>query len=116
MHRCKLRVFDNLVGMGARGLLGQACFAETLGQQLRVGLPAPGDPRRYCKAGIDLKQTRRRLTGLCITSEMGESRRDTAVSPRIAGVLTLGFLPCDDGLVKATKLNKGIPHPGERCV
>jgi hypothetical protein len=41
---------------------------------------------------------------------MGESGRETAVSSRKEGVLTLGFLPCDDGLVKATKLNKGIPN------
>ena len=31
-------------------------------------------------------------------------------------VLTLGFLPCNDGLVKATKLDKGKSHPGKRCV
>jgi len=64
-------------------------------------LPAASDPRGYCKVGIDLEQTRRRLTGLCITSEMGESGRETAVSWRIGGVLTLGFLPSDDSLVKA---------------
>jgi hypothetical protein len=72
-------------------------------------LAAPGDPRGYCKAGIDLKQTCRRLTRFRITSEMHESGRETAVNWHIAGVLTLGFLPCDDGLVKATKLNKGYP-------
>jgi hypothetical protein len=54
--------------------------------------------------------------GLSVTSEMGESGRETAVSSRKDGVLTLGFLPCDDGLVKATELNKGIPHPDKRKV
>ena len=28
--------------------------------------------------------------------------------------MTKGFLPCDDGLVKATKLNKGLPNPSKR--
>src|SRR5438045_3126051 len=37
---------------------------------------------------------------------MGESGRETAVSWRIGGVLTLGFLPYDDGLVKATRVKK----------
>jgi hypothetical protein len=27
-----------------------------------------------------------------------------------------GFLRCDDGLVKATKLNKGLRHPSKRYV
>jgi hypothetical protein len=68
-------------------------------------LPAPSDPRRYGEGGIDLKQTRRHLSGLSISSEMGESGRETAVSYRKGGVLTQGFLPCDDGFAKATKLN-----------
>ncbi len=72
--------------------------------------------RRYCKGGIDLKHTRRRLTRLIVTSEMGESGRQTAVSCRKGGVQTLGFLPGDDGLVKAAKLNKGKPNPGKRPV
>src|SRR5262249_3080269 len=71
---------------------------------------APGDPRRNCEAGIEFKHTRCCLTCLRITSEMGESGRETAVSPRIGGILTNGLLPCDDGLVKATKLNQGLPH------
>ena len=58
----------------------------------------------------------RRLTGLSVASEMGESGRKAAVYSRMGGVLTQGFLPCDDGLVKATKLNKGKCHPGKRCV
>jgi hypothetical protein len=41
---------------------------------------------------------------LSITPEMGERGRETPVSCPIGGVLTLGFLPCDDGLAKATKL------------
>src|SRR5262245_24003735 len=92
---------------GAPGSFGQPCFAKALNQQLRVCLPAASDPRRYRKGGIGLKHTRRRLTGLGITSEMGESGRETTVSCRIRGVLTLGFLPGDDSLVKATKLSKG---------
>jgi hypothetical protein len=47
---------------------------------------------------------------------MGERGRETAVSWRIGGVPTLDFLPCDDGLVKATKLDKGKPYPGERSM
>jgi hypothetical protein len=47
---------------------------------------------------------------------MGESGRETAVRSRKDGVLMLGFLPSADGLVKATKLNKGIPHPNKRKV
>src|SRR5215475_7490917 len=90
-------------------LLGQPRLPKTLNQQLRVCLSAPGDPRRYCEGSINLKQTRRRLTSLSITSEMGECSRETAVSCRKGGVLTLRFLPRDDGLVKATKVNKGIP-------
>ena len=49
-------------------------------------------------------------------SEMGECGRETAVSCRIGGALTLSFLPCDDGLVKTAKLNKGIPNPSKRHV
>jgi hypothetical protein len=45
---------------------------------------------------------------------MGESGGETAVSSRKEGLLTLGFLPCGDGLVKATKLNKGMPNPDKR--
>jgi hypothetical protein len=47
---------------------------------------------------------------------MGESGRETAVNHRKGGVLTLGFLHCNDGLVKATKLNQGQPHPNKRLV
>ena len=57
-----------------------------------------------------------RLTGLCVTSEIGASRSETAVSWRKEGVLTLRFLPRDDGLVKATKLNQGIPYPRKRPI
>jgi len=89
---------------------------KALNQHLRVCLPAPSDPRRDCKGGIDLKQTRRCRTGLSITSEMGESGRETAVSWRKGEVLTLGFPPSDDGLVKATKLNQGRPYPSKRMV
>jgi hypothetical protein len=63
MHRSKEGVlFDHLAGAGVcAGSFGQPSFAEPLGQQLRVRSPAPGDPRGYCKARIDLKQTRHRL-------------------------------------------------------
>ena len=40
--------------------------------------------------------------------------RDGRKLTRIGGVMTKGFLPCDDGLVKATKLNQGLPHPNKR--
>src|SRR6266705_3956853 len=61
------------------GSFGQPRFPKTLSQQLRVGLPTPGDPRRYCKGGIKLKHTRRSLMCLSIASEMGEGGRETAV-------------------------------------
>src|SRR5262245_6082853 len=101
---------------GALGLFGQPRFPKALDHQFRVRLPAPGDPLRYCKGGIELKQTRHRLTRLSIASEMAQSGRETAVSHPIGGVLTKGLLRCDDGLVKARKLNKGIPHPNKNPV
>ena len=48
---------------------------------------------------------------LGVTSKMGKSGRETAVSWGKGPVLTEGILGCGDGLVKATKLNKGHPHP-----
>jgi hypothetical protein len=45
----------------------------------------PSDPRGYRKAGIDLKQMRRRLTDLSVTSEMSKSGGETAVSYRMPG-------------------------------
>jgi hypothetical protein len=45
---------------------------------------------------------------------MGESGRETAVSLPKGGFLALGFLACDDGLVKATKLDQGCAHPEKR--
>src|SRR5262249_53905532 len=83
------------------GLFGQSRFPKALRHQLRLCLPAPSDPRGHRKGGIELEQTRRRLTRLSVTSEMGESGRETAVSSRKGGVLSFGFLPCDDGLIKA---------------
>jgi len=79
----------------AEASFGQPRFAETFHHQFRLRLPAPGDPLRYTNGGIELKQTRHRLTRLSIASEMGESGRETAVSCRIGGVLTLGFLRCN---------------------
>ena len=79
--------FDHLVGAGTPGSFGQPRLPKSLNQQLRICLrrPAPSDPRRDCKCGIDLKHTRRRLPRLSVTSEMGESGRETAVSSRIGG-------------------------------
>src|SRR6516162_6758919 len=99
---------------GTRGSFGQPCFPKTLNHQFRVRLPAPRDERRYCKGRIGLKHTSRRLTRLSVTSEMGESGRETGVSHEIGGVLSKDLLPCDDGVVKATKLNQGIAH-SKKC-
>ena len=107
--------FDHLVAAGA-SYSGNPAFRRPSITSFAFDCPPRAIHRRYCKGGIDLKQTRRRLTRLSVASEMGESGRETAVSWRIGGVLTLGFLPCDDGLVKATKLNKGHPHPSKRPV
>jgi hypothetical protein len=103
-------LFDHLVEAGAPCSFGQPRLPKPLNQQLRVCLSAPTHPRGYCEGGIDLKHTRRRLAGLGIASEMSESGRETVVSSRMEGVLTKGFLRCDNGLVKAMKLNKGHPH------
>jgi hypothetical protein len=46
---------------------------------------------------------------------MGEGGREALVS-RHMEALTKGFLPYDDRLVKATKLNKGRPNAGKRRV
>jgi hypothetical protein len=54
---------------------------------------------------------RRRLPRFGVTSEMGESGCETAVRYLKSGVQMLGFLPGDDGLAKATKLNQGKPYP-----
>ena len=43
---------------------GQPRLPKILNIQLRVCLAAPSDPPRYCKGGIDLKQTCRRLMRL----------------------------------------------------
>ena len=72
--------------------------------------------RRYCKGGIDLKHTRRRVVRPSVTSEMGEGGREEAVSCQIGEVLTKGFLQYDDGLVKAAKLDKGLPNASIRHV
>jgi hypothetical protein len=116
MRRGKSRPIDQPVDADEHNSFGQPRFPQSLNLQLRVGLAAPGDPRGNCKVGIDLKQMRRCLTGLRVTSEMGEGGRETAISRRIGEVLTLGFLTRDDGLVKATKLNKGRSHSTQRSV
>jgi len=69
----------------------------------------------HCCAGLMLAlhwtMWRRRRS---LAPEMGESGRETAVSWPIGGFLALGFLACDDGLVKATKLDQGYAHPDKR--
>jgi hypothetical protein len=87
------------------GSFRQSRFPKALNQQLQVRLPATSDHCGYCKGGIELKQTRRRLSRLRVTSKVGESGRENAVKSREGGVLTKAFLARDDGLVKATKLN-----------
>jgi hypothetical protein len=47
---------------------------------------------------------------------MGKSGSKTAEGYRKGGVLTLGSLRCGNGLVKATKLDKALRHPGKRYV
>src|SRR5262249_30020852 len=99
------------------GLLRQSCIQKTPDKQFSFCVPAPGNPPRYYKGGIDLKHTCRRFASLSVAPEMGERGCETAVSSRrIGGELTLGFLTCGDGLVKAAKLNKGIPHRRKRYV
>ncbi len=67
--------------------------------------------------GTRLPNGFRKLRGVegSVTSEMGEGGREAAVSCHIE-VLTKGFLPYDDGLVKATKLNKGLRNASKRHV
>ena len=57
-----------------------------------------------------------RRTRLSVVSEVSESGCEAGVNPEKGGVLTLGFSPSNDGLVKATKLNKGQRHPEKRPV
>jgi hypothetical protein len=108
--------FDYLIGIGDGGLLGQSRFPKTLDQQLQICHPAPSDRRRYRKRGLELERACRRLTGRSIAPEMRESGGETAVSYRKGGVLALRFLPRDDGLVKASKLNKRLPYPNKQAV
>src|SRR6516165_11880270 len=67
--------------MGAPGecAFGQPRLPKPLQHHHRVCLVAPGDPSRYCEVGIDLKQTRRRLASLSVTSEMGLVSRASPV-------------------------------------
>ena len=114
MHRSNCALSNQLLSRAHAASFGQPRFAKALNHQRRVRLPAAGDPRRYCKGGIDLKQLRRRLTRLSVTSEMSEGGGETTVRYLIGGVQTLSFLPGDDGLIKATKLNQGRRYPAER--
>src|SRR6516164_2686030 len=92
---------------GAPGSFGQPRFPKALNHQLRFCLPAPSDPSRDCKGRIDLKQTRRRLTRLSVTSEMGQNGRQSAIGWRKRLVLTKSFLGNRDGLVEAAKFDQG---------
>jgi hypothetical protein len=47
---------------------------------------------------------------------MGEGGREALVSWHKGGILTKGFLPCDDCLVKAAKLDKRVPNATKRRV
>src|SRR5215469_5656292 len=51
------------------------------------------------KAG-STSSRRATASSLGVTTEMGKSGRETAVSYRIGGVLSKSLLPCDEGLVK----------------
>jgi hypothetical protein len=116
MPRGKSPPIDQPVDADEYGSFGQPCFPKTLNQQLYVFAGPPGDKRRYCKGGIDLKRTRRRVVRLSVTSEMGEGGREAAASWHIGGILTKGFLQYDDRLVKAAKPHKGMPNAEKRHV
>src|SRR5262249_35540892 len=91
----------------ARASFRQPRFPKALNLQLM----ALRDPRwrpRYCKVGIDLKQTSQRLARLGIPSKMRQSGRQTTKSYRIGRVLTKSPLKKPDRLVEAAKLDQGI--------
>jgi hypothetical protein len=68
------------------GLFGQPRFPKTLNKPLQVFVARSSrDPRGYFIGGIELKRTRRRLTRLSVTTEMGESGREAAVSSHMEG-------------------------------
>jgi hypothetical protein len=69
-----------------RGLIRATRLCEAPQSPASSLFGRPGDPCRYRKGRIELKQTRRRLTRLSIASEMGESGRETAVNSRIEKV------------------------------
>src|SRR5882672_9463629 len=112
LHRSGHSIASSLL---RSGLFGQPRFPKTLNKQLCV-FGGPGDTRRYCIGGIDLKHTRRRVVRLSVTSEMGEGGREEAVSCQIGEILTKGFLQYAYGLVKAAKLDKGLPNARKRHV
>jgi hypothetical protein len=68
------------------------------------------------KSGLSSSARAAAASCLIVASEMSESGREKAVTGRKGGVVTKGFLPCDDGLVKATKFNKGLRHSGKHRV
>ena len=107
---CQKRSFDRLVRTAQPGYSGNPAFRRPSINSFAFDCRAPGDMRRYCKGGIDLKHTRRRVVRLSVTSEMGEGGREAAASCHIGGILTKGFLQYDDRLVKAAKPNKGMPN------
>src|SRR6516162_570310 len=73
-----------------------------------MALRDPRWPPRFCKGGIDLKQTSQRLARLGIPSKMRQSRRQTTESYPIGRVLTKSPLRKPDRFVEAAKLDQGI--------
>jgi len=72
LERLRFVVDQESLARTCASSFGRPRFPKTLNQQLRVGLPAPGNPRRYCECGIGLKHMHRRFTLLSVTSEMSE--------------------------------------------
>ena len=93
---------------------GQPRFPKALNNSFEFDCPPRAIYADIVKVG-SISSTRAAASWASrVTSEMGEGGRETAVSWQIGGVLTEGLLHCDDGLVKATKLNKGLPDASKR--
>ena len=111
--RGQKRSFDHLVGTNASSHSGNPTFRSPSINSFtcdRLTRPILAD---IVKAGStsSIRATASRASAL--RPRWAKGGRETAVSCRIRGVLTKGFLPRDDGLVKAAKLNKGAPNSGE---
>src|SRR5271169_4533488 len=65
---------------------------------------------------VKFKEAGRCLARLCVTSKMGQCRRETAINCRKGRVLAEGFLGYSDRFVETTKLDKRHPHSYERQV